>query len=794
MDALKRIQKAARESVRTAELFSSRHLLVFLAAKLRYICNSFKVACPRLRLLFQEESPITACTSLGEMIINSAHEMFDGDDEARLLKVAGVLLHEVGHILFTNYTVWDLWASKMKRGLYYPTLPEVDPSLEEARAKLSEFCEDKRFFRGFLEYAHGLNNCLEDGRIENFILKSIRNARFMIKGLVVLRQETYAEMPSFEEIKAQVDSEDRSELSAMLQLVLHYARFREVKGKLDDSCRIGRTIKALMPEIDRYLDEIEAVACYDAFNKILVMMAEIIMDQFEKETAEMQGQSQGQGQQSQQSGQGGQGQSQGQSQGQGSSSQGSGQSESEENESDSDGSGGGSEGEESEESESQNGGSDGNSEESEGESESDGSSSEESEEEEEADGSSDEPEMSAEEIAEALKDMVEKMLEELVGASVDNSERMGDQAKGADRGSVGRRLSGLAKGPDGGEVETENAAEASTEEGVISHEEALGETNISLTLDDIARKIADDLAEEAISSEIKSDYADVASAVQDYSEIHRYTDITMYHYAEVDEADRRAYDEIARQIAPLVKRAVKGSNFYEKDRRSYVEEGLFSGMTLHAEQSYKKDGRIFSKTYDKDEPPEVALAVRIDCSGSMHGDRILAAQRACIFLYEYALGMAKKYNVKIPLYIYGDCTDREAYGVNMYVVCDDKYRTSTEKYRIMRLAAGGCNRDGLPIRMAVKRLEQEHPYASKVLFNITDGQPNDSGYGGEPAWDDLRDITKHCDRKRIALAACAIGNDRDKIEDIYGSSHFLNISDLNELPIRLVKILTKLLK
>ena len=268
----------------------------------------------------------------------------------------------------------------------------------------------------------------------------------------------------------------------------------------------------------------------------------------------------------------------------------------------------------------------------------------------------------------------------------------------------------------------------------------------------------------------------------------------MFHYNDITDSDIARYDEIAKAVAPLVKKAVKSSNFYEKDRELYVEDRLFTGSTLHAEQSYRKDGKIFSKTYDRDEPPVIALAVRIDTSGSMSGSRIIAAQRTCVFLYEYVLGMEKRYNVKIPLYIYGDCVRRDAIGVNMYVFADDKYRTPKEKYRLMKLAAGGCNRDGLPIRMAVKRLEQEYPEAQKVVFNITDGQPNDSDYGGEPAFADLADITRYCERKRIAFVSCAIGDDRKVIERIYGSSHFLNISSLDVLPVRLVKILKKLLK
>lgn len=779
MNIIDKIKKDARAAVTTADIFVSKFMVDLISSKLRIIARDYRVAAPSLKIIFMKKSPITARTSLKDMTINAGHKMFEGDDEARLLKVSGVLLHEMGHILFTNYTASAVWLRDMGMGVLYPTLPDVPPELEDARDRLITLAAGP-LGNALANFAHDLNNIVEDGRIENFIMKYVRNARFMMKGLVKLRRETYAQMPSFEELVDEVKAGEKPKLFALQQLILHYARFREIKGTFDPKSELGEILVKLIPEIETYLNETEAVVYYGALNRMLVILEETIEEQFDREIGEQQslpdmlkdlmrslsGMGNGQPQSSDCSHAGPSGQSAGEA------STGSDAASTD---------GAGDQG---------NGDSDQS-----GEAECMGQTSSGPSGNEKAESANAGSEVSAEEQAQmqaAAQEIAKQIAEELsrlVGQTVDQSENMGDQAKGSDRGAVKRRITGLAQG-EGGKVTTPNAAEADDGTGTITHAEA-EDINLSLVLDDIARKISDEATEGQLSREIRTEYDKVSRDVKDYSDIHRNCNITMYHYTDVSQDDINAYDKIAKAVAPLVKRAVKSSNFYEKDREAYTEDRLFSGSTLHAELSYKKDGRIFSKTYDQDEPPKVAVAVRIDCSGSMSGSRMEAARRCCVFLYEYVLGMEKRYGVKIPLYIYGDNVNG---GVRMYVYADDKFKTSVEKYRLMKLAAGGCNRDGLPIRMAVKRLEQEHPYAQKVLFNITDGQPNDFGYGGEPAFADLRDITHYCEKHRIALAACAIGSDRGTIEQIYGANHFLNISNLDELPVRLVKILKKLLK
>ncbi|MBR1742833.1 MAG: hypothetical protein IJ733_13385, partial [Lachnospiraceae bacterium] len=55
---------------------------------------------------------------------------------------------------------------------------------------------------------------------------------------------------------------------------------------------------------------------------------------------------------------------------------------------------------------------------------------------------------------------------------------------------------------------------------------------------------------------------------------------------------------------------------------------------------------------------------------------------------------------------------------------------------------------------------------------------------------DLRGIRQEYKRKNIIFVAAAIGDDKENIERIYGDS-FMDITDLNTLPIKLTGVVKK---
>ena len=107
-------------------------------------------------------------------------------------------------------------------------------------------------------------------------------------------------------------------------------------------------------------------------------------------------------------------------------------------------------------------------------------------------------------------------------------------------------------------------------------------------------------------------------------------------------------------------------------------------------------------------------------------------------------------------------------------------------------SARGSNRDGAALRFVAERLSHR-PEELKLLILVSDGQPADTGYYGTAAEEDLRGIQQEYRRKGILFVAAAIGDDKENIERIYGDS-FLDITDLNQLPVKLTQVVKRFLQ
>ena len=143
----------------------------------------------------------------------------------------------------------------------------------------------------------------------------------------------------------------------------------------------------------------------------------------------------------------------------------------------------------------------------------------------------------------------------------------------------------------------------------------------------------------------------------------------------------------------------------------------------------------------------------------------------------------------IPIMVYGHSASN---GVDLYSYAEFDAIDQDDRYRLMDISARSNNRDGAALRYVAERLARRAEDV-KLLMLVSDGQPADSGYFGTAAEEDLRGVKQEYQRKGILFVAAAIGNDKENIERIYGDS-FLDISDLNKLPVKLAGIIKRFIR
>lgn len=312
-------------------------------------------------------------------------------------------------------------------------------------------------------------------------------------------------------------------------------------------------------------------------------------------------------------------------------------------------------------------------------------------------------------------------------------------------------------------------------------ESSLVREGLASALSDLIQKLEAETSEPDESRDVLETLRAINRSIP-YADIHRGVGIEIEKQVVTD----RHYEEwnaVKPQIQKIVARCTKGVEKAIAERiRGGKKTGLMIGSHIDASRACRNDGKVFFNKRLPQKDLDVALAVLIDESGSMNGSRILAAQTMALVMHE----IARK--LKIPVGIYGHTTsgfDRENRGVKITMYADLSRADEHGCARLMGIRARYNNRDGAALAFVMHRL-QKRSERTKIIFMVCDGQPADNNYYGREAENDLRGIKNQIRRQGMSLVVAAIGDDKDSIERIYDDS-FLDIGRLEDLPQRLSK-------
>lgn len=271
--------------------------------------------------------------------------------------------------------------------------------------------------------------------------------------------------------------------------------------------------------------------------------------------------------------------------------------------------------------------------------------------------------------------------------------------------------------------------------------------------------------------------------------IHEKTGLIV-HRPTATEAQRQAYQEMAQKLRPVIRELSRKTQPLLEYEASVSSSGNRAyGTMFHAEKTASPDFRYFSRKNPPEEKPSLAVALRIDQSASMNAfGRLDAAKQAAVAVYEFCK------NCDIPVLIYGDTADRSTKEkMSLYAYIDWEKPKLNEEAALMGIESVSNNRDGMALRILAEKLVKA-PQTTKLLISISDGQPKAvPDYTGELANSDMKQLIQAYSRKGILFLAAAIGQDKETICDIYGQERFMDITDLKQLPVRLVQTIARYL-
>ncbi len=739
-----------RSKISDRQFFKSRmlaaHFEDIAAAQTRRYKYNRRV---RVNIFWKPKDNEIAHTDNLNIRINAGHPLVTKTKgrENRYYIVAGIFAHELGHVLFTDFLAMSTYQNFISSHRWYPSEPALKTSREfnNEKALMNYMKQGKNYTDAVKYVAHNLFNILEDGYIENRMLNSFPGT--LSYGLTDLRDAMWKEMPTVTDLIEDEDNGDRHIFESIMQLLLSYAKYGEIKYGDEPLTDIRiQTVFNLIPDIDNALLSMSIKERFNTVNLILVKCWSFIEELCEiirkmQEEAESLGKS-------------------------------------------------------------------GNLSENisgtrkvlVGSSPSCLGSSVPVP---EISSNDKMPSVTADKrnktIKQAEKGKEEKE-EETLGKSDENEN---SNEKNASSNSTVNSGSGDTstfqfKCSDG-----KNEVSAEESERIPNHHTESVDVPIGGTKeidDDYKRemynkaasdieRILDKIAEKAVCKELENERIkelnDVAQSIS-YGDIHSGVDKTVHRIADVDEELVEQFNAISEPLL-LISNQLQRSivKQLKEKRKGYKQTGLLMGRRLDAHALHRNDGKVFYKNSLPNEAPELAVGLLLDESGSMRGsDRSTYARASAIILYDFC------HTLNIPVMVYGHSTSWD--GVDLYSYAEFESYDNDDRYRMMDISARGCNRDGAALRYVAESLTKR-PEDIKLLILISDGQPYDDGYSGSAAEEDLRGIKQEYQRKGVIFVAAAIGSDKENIERIYGDS-YMDITDLTQLPIKLTNVVKRFIR
>lgn len=181
--------------------------------------NEEDARAANLMVEMSTDKNMTACTDGNFVTVGVCSDIvtYFSSRELKHYAIQGLRVHEIGHVLFTDFPTSTRWSSALENGNWWPNAPER--ATETAGAELTQMLKNPCFAPAFAEIAAHIENAIEDGFIE-------REIQELYKGLATTELATMNDaLISTSNTFGKMLKDKRKPFEAMFQQVLLYSKF-----------------------------------------------------------------------------------------------------------------------------------------------------------------------------------------------------------------------------------------------------------------------------------------------------------------------------------------------------------------------------------------------------------------------------------------------------------------------------------------------------------------------------------------------------------------------------------------
>lgn len=285
---LRRRIEDTKLAITDAELFGSRLYGAVLSDIAESVTHRYRRKCRVLTYWDESPDADVASTNNRTIKINAANRLTASFPTRKLkdLSLRGLLGHEIGHILYTDFNMASVYTSKLLAGEFYPAEPtglstEEEDSLAELRPLLA--ARDRATLLTLIRAGQFLDNVLEDVYIEGRICEAYPGT--FARGIQLNNLRFAETVPT---VASQVENGHLG-YAIITNLMIQYCKTGDVNNLTRENSEYLDVLVDCLPILDAAMYDDDGRARYAAVNRLLIHLWPYLKELREKAQKELEG-------------------------------------------------------------------------------------------------------------------------------------------------------------------------------------------------------------------------------------------------------------------------------------------------------------------------------------------------------------------------------------------------------------------------------------------------------------------------------------------------------------------------